>query len=66
MTRSGRELLTLARSAIAARFGQVVAAATASDPALTVRGHLRDIDPAGCRAAASAASAWRPLAEDVQ
>ena len=34
----GRELLTLARSAIAARFGQVVAAATASDPALTVPG----------------------------
>jgi len=64
----GRELLTLARSAIAARFGQVVATATASDPALTApgatfvtltqQGHLR-----GC---IGSLEAWRPLAEDVR
>ena len=42
----GRELLRLARSAIAARFGQVIAASTASDPALTAPSEQKAINDA--------------------
>ena len=44
----GRELLTLARSAIAARFGQSRRRRDSQRPGADgARGHLRDIDPAG-------------------
>ena len=64
----GRELLTLARSAIAARFGQVVAAATASDPALTVPGatFVTLTQQGRLRGCIGSLEAWRPLAEDVR
>lgn len=63
----GRELLTLARSAIAARFGQVVAAATASDPALTVPGatFVTLTQQGRLRGCIGSLEAWRPLARDV-
>lgn len=64
----GRELLRLARSAIAARFGQVIAASTASDPALTAPGatFVTLTQQGRLRGCIGSLEAWRPLAEDVR